>query len=800
MNYCQSDIKARKTALNRETWIVFSDRDNNDTWQNPGGKNKMKNMSFMEAFFVIREKGDYLQLVKYDPEIVANNPYARIIRNRKKVQYYGWVHRSHLLLTKQSSLDMSTGFKSKSVTIITDTLAVLEPQNCFDSDSVLSYKDDGLSIPNGKIPLHEILYILKVSPDNQRILVSGKTILNPLEAPTEALGWISKSVVAELGQRLFIDLNVTGTPSTDNSVTFLDSERQDTVVINEDDARGIDFYRKSRPEFRYSPARSFLQDSNAFCFQTALPAPVIDRRFTYVLNLNGNKIMYEDLLRLEKDLRQVNLVFVFEGKESVFREYAQIMNVVQNMQTNFDTDSDLYKYRFGAVLSYVDTTKNKRFSVKSCELTSSYAGMLDFLMTETDSVQKYSPIANNQAWRGLGKAVEMIEPYKNETNLLVVIGESGYSEWADSVLVRRIANANGRILGYQTYNNKLSDADNNFVLQIENMIDACSQRDVELRRERLVYASQYIPRPKYRESSRNTYALDYPQRSMTQGWIVFPGKNEDMRLEVLSNALDTLITDARHDNDTVISQIYKAFDEIGNKRYRYDALWQEYYGTDSLRSLNTNFLRRTSTGRPAWLMPSSTITIETTEENAHHYRLLLSEEELAEYVGFLEEITKFKPDYKYKSRRVKPPKPCNCPDDYSLREADVPRGELMYGKDGHILYLNTRYIRMNIYRTFISRLKTSGKYALDRTCRLRRYTLATALLGIAGNPTMEEMMNTHQLREIKSRRKMKDYELDELVVYFNNRKEELKKQMVDRESSFVSNGKTYYWITMERLP
>jgi hypothetical protein len=53
LNYCYSDLRAPKSKLNKETWIVFSDRDNNDTYQNPGGKVRLKQMSFMEPFFVI---------------------------------------------------------------------------------------------------------------------------------------------------------------------------------------------------------------------------------------------------------------------------------------------------------------------------------------------------------------------------------------------------------------------------------------------------------------------------------------------------------------------------------------------------------------------------------------------------------------------------------------------------------------------------------------------------------------------------------------------------------------------------
>ena len=37
----------------------------------------------------------------------------------------------------------------------------------------------------------------------------------------------------------------------------------------------------------------------------------------------------------------------------------------------------------------------------------------------------------------------------------------------------------------------------------------------------------------YREVNKNVYCLDFPNRSMTQGWVVFPQKQENLPLEGL---------------------------------------------------------------------------------------------------------------------------------------------------------------------------------------------------------------------------------------------------------------------------
>ena len=41
---------------------------------------KFKKINFLEAFYVIKEKGDYLRLVKYDPSIINDNVFASKVK------------------------------------------------------------------------------------------------------------------------------------------------------------------------------------------------------------------------------------------------------------------------------------------------------------------------------------------------------------------------------------------------------------------------------------------------------------------------------------------------------------------------------------------------------------------------------------------------------------------------------------------------------------------------------------------------------------------------------------------------
>jgi len=71
-------------------WMVLSDRDNNETSKDPDGDGGYKTLRFLEIYFVIEEKGEYVRIVK-DPGISSLDLSANFIP-------YGWIHKSKLIM------------------------------------------------------------------------------------------------------------------------------------------------------------------------------------------------------------------------------------------------------------------------------------------------------------------------------------------------------------------------------------------------------------------------------------------------------------------------------------------------------------------------------------------------------------------------------------------------------------------------------------------------------------------------------------------------------------------------------
>lgn len=173
--------------------------------------------------------------------------------------------------------------------------------------------------------------------------------------------------------------------------------------------------------------------------------------------------------------------------------------------------------------------------------------------------------------------MEQFNKCPDETNILVVIGDKGFnSEWADSTLVNKLVKNNCRLLGFQLYGGE-PDNFNNFVLQIGNMIDCSAPRISRKKRELIVYPEQIRNESEYAEVNHNIYCLDFPNRSMTQGWLVFPQKNESLELEGLTAAVDSMLLQVKFDNTLLSNSLARAFDEVGTHRYRTDSTMTDYY-------------------------------------------------------------------------------------------------------------------------------------------------------------------------------------------------------------------------------
>ncbi|WP_165042197.1 type VI secretion system protein TssR domain-containing protein [Dysgonomonas sp. ZJ709] len=798
LNYCGDNIKAPRTDLNKEPWVVFSDREKNQTFNNAGGNVKAKDVDYLDAFLVIGKKGDYLRLIKYTPDILKNGKLEY-----KKAEYYGWIHKSKLLLNQQSVTDIASGKKNKMLAIFTDTTSINEPEKFFITDSIKLYKDLGMNSQAGVISPYSIIYQLKTSEDERMTLIAKKPYIKADAVKNEILGWVDNSLIKDIGTGLHV--NMLTLP--EESRRFFTSNRED-VSITEDMKDANHLLTQQYSTIRFNPVSSYSRKDSLAAFKTRMVLPVFDYSNNSILNVNGGNITHKQFRTIAKGLKKINICFVFEGKEKTISNFPQIVNALQGLQPLFEKPEDLFSFQFSSVMTFDDS--NKMLRPVEMELTPRYSDIINYLSEKVKNKEKLRFPMLPRKWAGLRKAVDIFDDQKDATNLIVLIGETGYAnDGLDAGLLNKLLKNNCRILGFQVYAGE-GDEYNNFVLDIENMINSYADGMLKTKKDILVSPKQIKLSNRYKETGEtmNSYRLDFPNNSITQGALFFPRKSEVLPMEVLSNNIDTIIQEIKQDNNQIIEYMDKAFRSVGNNRTRFDSLFVQNYSIDTTRMPAKKLIASFSNENPGWYIPSHIVVLDDTVNNHVDYRLMLSENELKELKEFVAALSEKEVDYIYqvKEREKQKRKPCNCPEDDLFAELEKENRRLLendptIGREEFYIktvspgaYANTNNVRKHLSKLYLKPIK-SCKLCKEKNSNIQLMTLAEAQYRITGSPTSNELLNAIRIKDIKDKRIVTDKMLEELIIYYKKMKKEL-----DKAEQFESNGQVYYWVDRKLLP
>jgi hypothetical protein len=781
LNYCGGEIKAPKTDLNKEPWIVFSDRENNRTFSRAGGKVQAGNAAYLDPFLVIKQKGDFLCLVKYTPGILKNGKLEY-----RKAEYSGWMHKSRLLLNRQSVTDITSGKKNRMLLVFSDTTALHEPEKYFISDSVKLFRDPELKASAGKASPYSIVYPLKMSDDGKKTLVSKKTALDVDEAKAGVLGWVDNSLIKDIGTGLHV--NLTGLPK--DSLYFFEKNGQ-PVHLTEDMQEAFSHLSEQYKTIQYSPVSSYSVQGSRSAFRTRILMPLFDLSGNYIFNVNGEQIPYKSYRTITREMKKINISFVFEGREETVARFPQLINALQNMQDLFEPDG-VFSLSFNSVMSFGAVPDSVVYTTFSPD----YASLVNFLSSMTENNVRPQPLQERRQWPALHKALELQDSHRDAANLIILIGETGYATpGVDTAILRRLTENNCRIAAFQVYADK-GDAYNNFVLDAAQMITASSGDRLQTKREMLVTPGQIRKENVFIESpdqAKNTFRLDFPDRSINQGILYFPPKSEEIPMEILAENLDTILSQIKQDSRDVIRQMEQSFNVSGKNHTCFDSLFVRNFELKTALP-SKKLLASFNNEAPGWYLPSGTFIIDDWTNDTVDFHLMLSEQEMNELKEFIKSLSALEVDLKYRSgkKEGKQKQVCNCPEDELFTRPENKRET--WNPFIPPEYENTRKVRKNIYRQYTQSIQYC-KLCREKNSQLQSMNLSEAQRRITGSPSSNRGLASFLLSDIKDREKLPDEMLDRLINYFKEKAGELEKA-----EAFQSNGETYYWVKRELLP
>jgi hypothetical protein len=778
-NYCCGEVSVPKSAETGGPWIVFSDRNQNPTYHNPGGKVKFKEVSFLTPLAVIGEKDDNVEVVKYDASLFA----GRSVKDPAKVEYFGWMPKDNLILSSKAMTDVKTGYVMKMITMFRDTTPITRTDQYFTDGSVTLFSEPELLNPIGSVPFQKPVYLAKKSADKEQFFVIGKEDITPDNAESLVSGWVSSSMVLPMGEMLYADFS----DMPVQNFTFQTSKGKQMSVPKFSMPRYLLPYEL--PDFvGFCPVYSIDETNDGFSkIKTTASVPVINSDNNMVYSLAGQPITKRSYDELLKSLKRVNIMIVFSGQKEVYSKFEQYVNYLQKIESMVKNCSKDFHFRLGYCVGF-DAMNHKLAMSKPKDDISAVLSNLEKYSDIPSKKVKYS----SDAWAALRSSMKLLSPYKDEQNIIILLGENGnQKEKIDDVLVNGLVEMNCRIIGCQLFSNT-GNTFNNFVLQIEDMITRSTDKLSRNKKKMLVHSEQTTPTNDYKEYSDNVYGLDFPKNSMEQGWIIFPKKKENLSPDILLSVIDSTIQMIEYDTKDILSRISTSFKEMGMGRTSINPLWLNLCEAPSDYTISPLLFQPLSLMNPVTNY-SASLRVEYRDLKKGKFALFVSEAELNRINNYLNDLLKVRVDVRAGGSSSKKQKSDvrSCPDMLTTLDKTTVDGK-------KVVYLNTSKVRKSMYKLLLRWAKDEKVYPKSNG-ELKNMSLAEIQKEVISYQSTDPLLVTTKLKAVKSKSKLIDSQLDKLQEYILSKLKLIDKAVNDK-NRYEFNGQVYFKIDANNLP
>ncbi|WP_316804310.1 type VI secretion system protein TssR domain-containing protein [Pedobacter nototheniae] len=730
------------TSSSSLPWIVFSDRDDNYTTTAPGGSLIMKKLSFMEPFYVSKEENGYLKLIKYKAGMIR----GRKINDKKSAISYGWIPKSKLLLWQRSFSNQKTGYAEKAIGIINGKNPLTESKFYYDTtDSILVYNTPELKDRRTKIRLHEIAYIFKKSEDGKKYLIGSDDQLIADTALKSIYGWVSADAIHNWGDRLYITSVKPGNYDVDDSTA---------LAIRNGLGGGQNFVIDPLLQRENIILRSVpIIADNEGSYSIGIANDVYNKKDNKLLTINGSWLSYQDYLNLRKNKRKVNVVFVVDGGSAMMKYFSGMTNTISSFE------SALNDFGKGTNVSYggVVYRGNNGCSVPGIfvnNIQGDYRELMAFLGNQAKNTDKCNgEVVNQPVFAAISAGLNLFKKKKDETNLIILVGSTGNTGGANNTLINQlseqVAQTDARILALQVYSD-FDQSFNNFVIESRKLVSESAIRTAEYRKNTTVKGEGLKNFQPYNTSLQDSisYYLDYPTNSLIQGGVVFPTKGTVNSNQSMTVALRRFVKQTNIDIYTQISSLDSAFRLTGISRKNLapdvEAMLPPPVGEEVADHMPHNAFKYYSTAN---------LSADAVKNNhtALQYAIVLNNMEYKQIVDVF---------------------------------------SIMLGEN---LQQDQSSFRSKLVKNYAKLPKQLLGMNMS-TSNVRAMTLANYIKLVTGLPVSNEMLTQYTVGDLKNNSKMPLEQFEAYIKLLNQSVQQIKRA-TQIEQQFLSNGKTYYFIT-----
>ena len=534
------DNESQKEDKKSELKLVFSDRNDNNIYEEPYGAKVRNKAAILAPMYVINADKNYYEVVVADKKLIGKPKGTfSVLRskknhfsNAKEVQYLGWIKKENVIEYSRA-MQNQVNLKYVKYFVACNTVDNLFSSSKNVKKSVLLLKNDPNleSVSKKNIKLNDFVYVYKINKTNGSAFVSNFDDVMPKDTTNLKYGWVPLQYLNPVEDNMVVKLRPTDTLKfASGKINFHASELyKNTFFLNEN------------------------QSSTPITFESTskilLPVNVWNHDKNKITNLKGDDITIKTIEQIALQSKNINFFYVFENNNTTKTYLKKTLSALQNLKLTIS--SELYaNYKF--TYSFIAKGKSKSYYLIKSESFSKWFDLIEKSIKTPEEITKENILTGNNT--DISKFLSSETNFENNFFILTGLDGSINSVLPESFSI--LAKNNVKLL-FILFGNENNADNQDFILQSKMYLSEASnanKRNIQ----------NYYVDPKliakndeftYNGEVDNEYLYNAPLKSNFNGGIIFPKLNSELTPETINKAIDSVISKTIKTNNALLKSL-----------------------------------------------------------------------------------------------------------------------------------------------------------------------------------------------------------------------------------------------------
>jgi hypothetical protein len=515
----------QKEKLSKKPKTVFSDRDNNETFEKPYNSKVKTRTNIAKALYVIDENEIYYEVVEANEKLIGK-PKGLFsffkskkfhFTNTKEVKYLGWIKKNTVIEHSQPFQNQEN-LKFVKYFVATQKIENLleNSKNKYKNEIILKTNPNLENDSKNKIKLNDFVYVYKINKTHNSAFVSNFNNIVSNDTINQKYGWVHLNYITPLVDNLIIKQEVTDSLNINSIKSPISANElyKNTIFLNES--------QTSKPPKLFKMKK------------VVLPINIWNHEFNKITNIKGDDISMNTISQIEIENKTINLFYIFDNNYNNKQQLKKLLAVLQNLKITIEKEQFLtYKFTF----SFVAKNNETIHLIKS----NSFSKWFDLIEKSIKKQEEIDPkylLKNNNSINQFFN-----ENASFENNFIIIAGSNNSINNLLPNDVSKLILNSFKIL-FVVLENKNNPEDQNFILQNKAYINEASDRNKKFIQNYHVEQKLIVENDEFimSDENDNTYIFDAPKKSNFIGGIIFPKLNKEINPKSVNMAIDTILS------------------------------------------------------------------------------------------------------------------------------------------------------------------------------------------------------------------------------------------------------------------